>query len=468
MIKKLLSLSALILISFSVSAADVLISQIIDDPTSAPRGGNITYTLSLGNNDSSAADNVVLTVNLAEHTSFQGVDVDDLDDGTCTHDGGSPGSLTCNFGNFPGSAATDVNLVVKTSATTGITTKITAEITTTSNDVNTDNNSAEESTTIDNGADLNIVQTDSKDPVILGGSYSYAINVNNIGPDASNNITVTDTLPTNVSYVSLGGTGRSCGNSGQTVTCTRASIANGANAPTITLNAKVTGAITGNVTNTAIVSADTKDPETNNNTSTEDTLITQGTDLSITKTVASPVVGGATTDFTLSPRNLGPFTADNVVVTDVLPVNFNYQGYTGLVWTCGAAGVTVTCTRASYSVGATDNIVITTDVPAMGTGIDNNAYITSDTSDPISGNDHAIVNFDIVPDGADLEISKTKGPNPVARGSNMTSVIRVKNNGPQDTNGMVTVVDTLNADETYQSFTGTNWNCTHPGGVKAE
>ena len=70
-----------------------------------------------------------------------------------------------------------------------------------------------------------------------------------------------------------------------------------------------------------------------------------------------------------------------------------YQGYTGAGWSCSESVGTVTCTRASYNVGETDDIVITTDVPAMGTGIVNNAYITSDTTDPISDNDQDDVTF---------------------------------------------------------------------------
>lgn len=466
MIKKLLlqlvALSAFLLSALSAAAADVQISQLTDTPDPATRGGDITYAISLLNANNDTANDVTLDIPLAADTVF--VSVDDVN---CTHDGGIPGIVNCNFGNITGDGlgapVTNVNLVIKTTAATGNTTAITATVATTSPDSNLGNDSSTQNTTVDDGADLNVVQTDSADPVIAGGEYSYTINVNNIGPNNSNTITVTDTLPTNVSYVSASGTGWSCGNAGQTVTCTRASIANGANAPAITLNAKVTGAVTGTITNTVNVSASTKDPVSSNNTSTENTLINEGTDLTLTKSVNAPVVGGATTTFTLSPRNLGPYSADDVSISDTLPAGFTFISAVGAGWTCGEAGGTVTCTRLSYNIGATDNIVITTNVPATGNNITNSATLSSTTPDQNLANNTGFVTFSVVPDGANLSIIKTKTPNPVAQGADMTSSIRVHNSGPNATSGTVTVIDTLSANETYSSFSGSDWTCISAG-----
>ncbi|XQW84976.1 SdrD B-like domain-containing protein [Thalassotalea piscium] len=462
MIKKLLSLLVLMLVTSSAVAVDVQISTLTDTPDPAPRGGEITYAISLLNAHNDTATNVTLAVPIPATTSFVRVD-----DARCNHDSGT-NTVNCTFGDFVGSVVTNINLVLKTSGSTGNTIALTTTVGTDSADTDTSNNDETQNTTIGNGADLNIVQTSNPAAVFAGKAYNYTLNVNNIGPDDSNTITVVDTLPTGISYVSSSGSGWTCSNSGQTVTCNRANITNGDSAPAITLNVKVTGAITGTVTNVAEVSttsATVSDPYLSNNSSTANTTIAKGTDLSITKTVAMPVVGGKTTMFTLKPRNLGPFNADNVVVTDALPAGFTYQSYTGASWACGEAGGTVTCTRASYNVGETDDIVITTDVPSTGTGIVNNAYIDSDTDDPITSNNHDDVTFDIVPDGADLSITKVKTPNPVALGGDMNSRIRVHNHGPNTTTGTVTVVDTLSANETYSSFSGTNWACTHPGGI---
>ena len=69
-------------------------------------------------------------------------------------------------------------------------------------------------------ADLSITKLASPDPVLTGGTLTYTLTVSNAGPDASGTLTVVDTLPSGVSYVSATGTGWSCVQSTGTVTCT--------------------------------------------------------------------------------------------------------------------------------------------------------------------------------------------------------------------------------------------------------
>ncbi|MCW9057901.1 MAG: SpaA isopeptide-forming pilin-related protein [Gammaproteobacteria bacterium] len=454
-----LALTALVFAGQAL-AIDVQISQLVDTPDPAVRGGEITYTITVENGDPDTAPSVVLSVPLPATTTFASVSGDP----GCSHDGGTPGTVTCSFGDLVGSigpAPADirvVDVVVSTTAATPGTIGVTATADATPSDGSVGNNTLTQNTTVNDGADLSVTKTDSPDPVAAAGLVSYDIVVSNAGPNASSSLIVTDTLPAAMTYQSASGSGWSCGNSGQTVTCTRATLANGAVAPIITLVGKVTGAVTGNITNAVTVTATTGDPDPNNNTTTEDTTVTIGTDLAITKQVSAPVIGGATATFTLLPRNLGPFAASNVSVSDTLPAGFTVVTANGVGWSCGVAGQTVTCTRASYAVGATDNISIQATAPASGS-FTNTADIASTTVDPITGNDSGSVNFNIVPDGADLSVTKTKSPNPVAQGANLTSTIRVRNNGPQTTTGVITVTDTLSLDETYQSFSGTNWSC---------
>ncbi|GHE88911.1 SdrD B-like domain-containing protein [Thalassotalea profundi] len=458
---KYLSSLSLFLIFFTakIFAADVLVSTLEDSPDPAPRGGEINYAITVGNNAADAAADVELTFPLPATTSFVSVD-----NGSCTHDGGAPGSVNCDFGNLAGLAEIDLNIIIKTSETTPASIAVEATATTSSTDTNALNDRSTQNTTIEDGADLNLTMSDSIDPVTAGGEFSYTLIVNNAGPNDSGALKVENTLPTGVNYLSANGGGWSCSNSGQVVTCTRSALANNSNAPAITINTKVVGAISGTVTNSAIVSATgiVKDPNTNNNTQTENTTINPGTDLSITKTVDAPVIANTNATFTLKPRNNGPYLANTVEVIDTLPADFIMVSATGAGWVCNTDGAnpeTITCGRSTYAVGATDNIQIQTSVPATGVNVVNSVAISTTDTDSIASNNTDSVTFDIVPDGADLEISKTKGPNPVALGSNMTSSIRVKNNGPKATSGIVTVIDTLHDDEEYVSFSGTNWSC---------
>jgi uncharacterized repeat protein (TIGR01451 family) len=448
-------------------AADVQISQLTDDPDPAIRGGQITYSIFVANNADDTAHNVVLTFPLPATTTFVSVS-----DPRCSHDGGAPGTVTCDFGDLDGidigGPIIQTDTIIRTTGATPATINVTGAVTTSDTDTNPANNTLTQNTTIDDGADLVVVKTDDPDPQYASGNVTYTITVTNNGPNDADNITVTDTLPTNMTYQSASGSGWSCSHVGQVVTCTRSTIANGATVPVITLVGKVTGATTGTITNTVTVAAVTGDPDTNNNTTTQDTQITLGTDLSITKTVSpNPALSNQTATFTLRPRNNGPFDAGNVVVTDTLPSGFTYVSASGTGWACSETGGVVTCTRASYAVGAANNITITATASTVTTvtPASNSAAITSDTPDPVSSNDSTTLNFNVVPNGVDLSLAKTKAPNPVAQNATMTSTFTVHNNGPQAAAaGTITVTDTLDtALETYTdpNYTGTDWICNY-------
>ncbi len=86
-----------------------------------------------------------------------------------------------------------------------------------------------------------------------GGPAVYQLTVVNHGPSAtSGTTTVSDPLPAGMSFVSAGGSGWTCAESGGTVTCTTPqSIANGATSM-ITLLTRVTAG-PGRIVNTATV-----------------------------------------------------------------------------------------------------------------------------------------------------------------------------------------------------------------------
>ena len=109
-------------------------------------------------------------------------------------------------------------------------------------------------------ADLTLVKTASAPTVQTNAAFSYSLVVSNAGPDAATNVTVTDTLPGGVGYVSASGSGWSCGHAAGIVTCTRASIASMSAAPTITINVTAPGSPT-NTINNASASSDSDDPD---------------------------------------------------------------------------------------------------------------------------------------------------------------------------------------------------------------
>ena len=133
-----------------------------------------------------------------------------------------------------------------------------------------------------------------------GGTGSYTLTATSNGPDhyaPTDTVTVTDTLPTGESYVSASGTGWTCGDVGQVVTCTASNVTvnSGSSLPAITLNVSVANTVASSVTNTATVASNPNlDYNTANNTTTDVTTITEPDLTTSTKTVLNPVAATTT------------------------------------------------------------------------------------------------------------------------------------------------------------------------------
>ncbi len=102
--------------------------------------------------------------------------------------------------------------------------------------------------TVLGAADLSVTKSDSPDPVLVGANLTYTLAVTNLGPSPASNVSVSDTLPAGVTFVSASGTGWACAEAGGVVTCTRAALAVGA-APDITVVVTVTASAVSPITN---------------------------------------------------------------------------------------------------------------------------------------------------------------------------------------------------------------------------
>lgn len=99
-----------------------------------------------------------------------------------------------------------------------------------------------------------------------GETLTWTIGVTNNGPSRATNVVVTDTLPSGFTVTSITPGSPTCTQAGSTVTCTYASMTNGA---TNTIN--ITGTITTNTTqlvNSASATRDQTDPNAANNSAT--------------------------------------------------------------------------------------------------------------------------------------------------------------------------------------------------------
>jgi uncharacterized repeat protein (TIGR01451 family) len=119
--------------------------------------------------------------------------------------------------------------------------------------------------------DLGITKADSPDPVVEGDNLTYTITVSNtaVGAADAAGVTVTDTLPSQVDFVSAS-TG--CTHKGGLVTCDLGTLtANNTATVTIVVKTKRDGTIS----NTATVSHNAADSNAQNNSATESTTVSK-------------------------------------------------------------------------------------------------------------------------------------------------------------------------------------------------
>ncbi|WP_018749268.1 SdrD B-like domain-containing protein, partial [Chitiniphilus shinanonensis] len=434
--------------------SNVQVTSFSDTPDPVSATAELVYAVTVENGGDMLANDVVVTTDIPAGASFLSVS-----DSRCAQQGAQ---VACQFGALAdtgggGGSPIAYSIRLRVTAGGGSVLSSTTTIASASPDANPGNNSATQATTVTSGTDLAISGGGSA-TAVGGGPVQYTVNVVNHGPDAANGTRVRYTLPAGVSYGSASGGGWSCSAAGQLITCTRGGASAPGALPQITINGTVTGSSSGTVTASMTVDATTPDGLPDNNTATFDTAIASGTDLAITKSATSPQIGGEAVTFTLRPRNNGPIAASTVTVSDSVPAGYAIQSASGTGWNCGIAGQLVTCTRASYAMGASNDIAIVTTAPASGS-YTNTATIGSATTDPVPANNSGSVSASIQQQQSDLSLTKTKTPNPVAVGSNMISTIAISNAGPAARLAPIVVTDVLGANETYVSGSGSNWSC---------
>ena len=161
-------------------------------------------------------------------------------------------------------------------------------------------------------------------------------------------ITVTDTLDSNLIFVSATGATWTCGAVGQSVTCTtNAAIPAGVFAP-ITLTVNVAQSAPTSVTNTVTVAGGGETDASNNFFQLPSTV--SAPDLSLLKTSAPATFtqGQNGALYTISASNVGSASSSGTItVTDTLDPNLTYVSGTGSGWSCSAAGQVVTCTTSA-------------------------------------------------------------------------------------------------------------------------
>lgn len=323
---------------------------------------------------------------------------------------------------------------------------------------------------------------------------TYTLNIRNVGnANTSGLVTITDTLPTGLTYNSatVPSGWNACTVSGQVVTCTTSSVLVpfDASAPSgttyqITLRVDVASNAPSSVINTVSIIGG---GDTTLYTSTDPTDIdplppVTNPDLKITKTGSSTLIQGQITTYNLVVQNVGTKTKANgnvVYVKDTVPSDLSLISASGNGWTCNSSGQTVLCSRSDAldindfypdidvivraSNTFTGSVTNRSHVSGSDTAQDSPTAVIEETN--ISNN---ISNLSITINGLpDLILAKTASANFVQGGIG-TYTLTVTNIGSAPTTGAVTVIDTLPTGITASltNFNASNnWTCNSSGQV---
>ena len=323
-------------------------------------------------------------------------------------------------------------------------------------DPNRANNSSTVNYTLDPRADVTVSKTASTATPAAGQNLTYTINASTTadGRSAAENVTVTDTLPLDVTFISVTpqaacttslvpGTVTNASNN--QITCNLGTIPQGSVRAVDIVVRPTTGTQGQTLVNTADVSTSTPgDDPGNNQASATVTVSNPSVDLLVNKTdTPDPTSVGSTTTYRITVTNSGPSAAENVVVTDTLPSDgliylshsIPPDGSCSVVPTARSQGETLVC---SFPVLAEDESrVIEVTMEGVLNGVFTNAVSVTSTEaaagfDRNPGN-NAVVESTTVRLRTDVEVSsKTASSASVAVNEPFTYTIVIRNNTGTD------------------------------------
>ena len=329
----------------------------------------------------------------------------------------------------------------------------------------TSNDSATDSTTVTAAADLTLA-------ISHAGSFTqgqtgaiYTLTASNSGGTTSGAVTITDTLPNGLTPTAASGSGWSCSVGGQTATCTRSDgLAASSSYPDLTLTVDVAASASGTLTNLGVVSGGGQF-NTANDSASDPTVINPAPDLEIAIARAGTFLPGQTGSYSLTVSNGGASASSGAVtVTQTLPASVTPTSASGSGWACSISGQTVTCTRGDALGAGTAfaDISVAVSIASTVTGGFSSTVTVANAGDLNAANDSAT---STVPAPPDLTIATTHTGSFSQGQVGAAYSVTVTNSGSSDTNGTVTVVDTLPAGLTPTAGSGTGWSCGLAGQV---
>src|SRR3954469_10707453 len=182
-----------------------------------------------------------------------------------------------------------------------------------------------------------------------------------------------------------------------------------------------------------------------------------------------PVAPDGNIMYTVHVTNAGPATATTAHLNVVMNGTLLWQSMTVPAgWSCPSLSVgfggSFTCTAATLAAGSDDVFTIVLNAGKNQFGVNNQTInqlftVNATESDPNSGNNNVTVSTSYVAPHADMQITASDSPDPVAPDGNITYTVTVTNAGPDaTTNAHMNVI--LNNTLLWQSMTvPAGWTC---------
>ncbi|QDT08378.1 Large cysteine-rich periplasmic protein omcB precursor [Planctomycetes bacterium K23_9] len=441
--------------AFTPESIDLSLTKTVSNPT--PNIGDaITFTILVNNAGPSGATGINVRDVLPAGTSF----VSATSNNGTTYNNGSG---IWNLGSLGASQSAQLTITANVTAS-GSRTNIAEIISANEQDIDStpgNNQIAEDDQDsaifASSQADLSLTKTVSNATPNLGENVVFTVALQNSGTDAATNVTVADTLPAGLSFVS---TDQPAAYNSATGVWTVGTITPGTT-PSLQITARVDSL--GVKTNTAQVrSSDINDPDSipNNNNPAEDdqasvSVTPTSANLSLTKTVnnATPNLGDNVT-FTITVNNAGPNIATGVNVRDQLPPGTTFVSSSSPTFN-SATGI---WNVGTVPVGGSQTLNLVATSNASGTNTNSAEIISSDQFDPNSTPGNNVLGEDdqdsaaITSQQIDLSLTKTVSNARPNVGEEVTFVITVNNAGPSTATG-VAVTETLPAGVTLLGST---------------
>jgi uncharacterized repeat protein (TIGR01451 family) len=323
----------------SIAPADLTISNTAPGGP-IPVGSNATFSITVKNIGLAAADNIVVTDVMPMEFASASI--------PCFQN--SATTVSCDLGTLSPTQETTFTVSGRVIVFAPGPQTNTATVTTTSSESNTTNNTASASVTL-TGPDLMITKSADASSVLAGNNITYTLTVKNLGGADAHNVTVTDTLPSGLIFVSAS---PQCTIQLPSISCDLQTVVAGAFV-SLTIVATVTPFGPGTITNDASVSTPDREMSTANNTATS-TVTVIAADLSISVSAPDSITPLSQMDYVVNVSNIGTAGATNVIVTDVLPNGVFFGGATVCGFDSGSR--TVTCSLATLPPGSTAPITI--------------------------------------------------------------------------------------------------------------